>query len=145
MIRCLMRGSLIGLLSMVTVGVSAGVAVAEPCSVTAHLGARAVLVAGGAAVDIPVVHTCSPDGVFGGIDLEATEAVSHGRVAQAFDSTLEVTCDGTEHTSMVRMTPDNDIAFRRGTAVVRGSLHACDSSGLCTYVLLSDLVPILRP
>jgi hypothetical protein len=119
-------------------------AAAEPSSVTARLGESAALIAKGAAVEIPVVYTCSPDASWGGIDLFVTERVPGQRAAEGWASTFGAVCDGTEHTSAVTVPTSNGIAFHSGTAVVQGSLHACDQDGYCTYAPLSGTIDVKK-
>jgi hypothetical protein len=119
-------------------------AAAAPTSVTARLAESAALIAKGSAVEIPVVYTCSPDASWGGIDLFVTERVPGLRTAQGWGSTFGVICDGSEHTTAVTVPSSNGIAFHTGTAVVQGSLYACDQDGYCTYAPLSGTVDVKK-
>jgi hypothetical protein len=117
-------------------------AIAQPTSATAELGQTATLVAKGAAVQVPVIYSCSPDTAFGAIDIFVTERVGGNRTASGEGSTFNVTCDGAQHTVFVTVTSGNGIAFHQGTAVVQGSFQACDQNGLCLFVPLSGTIDI---
>jgi hypothetical protein len=119
-------------------------AAAEPASVTAALTDSATLIGKGAAVEIPVVYTCSTDATWGGVDLFVTERVPGNRTAQGWGSTFAAVCDGTQHTLPVTVASGNGIAFHTGTAVVQGSLYACDQYGLCTWALLAGTVDVKK-
>ena len=119
-------------------------AAAEPTSVTARLTESAALIAKGSAVEIPVVYTCSPDASWGGADLFVHERVPGLRTAEGWASAFGVVCDGSEHTVVVTVPSTNGIAFHTGTAVVQGSLYACDQDGYCTYVPLSGTVTVKK-
>jgi len=119
-------------------------AAAEPTSVTAALTDSAALIGKGAAVEIPVVYTCSADASWGGIDLFVTERVPGNRTAQGWGSTFGVVCDGTQHTYPVTVPSGNGIAFHTGTAVVQGSLYAVDQYGHATYVPLAGTVEVKK-
>jgi hypothetical protein len=119
-------------------------AAAEPTAVTAALTDTAALIGKGAAVQIPVVYTCSTDASWGGIDLFVTERVPGNRTATGWASSFGVVCDGTQHTTTVVVPSSNGIAFHNGTAVVQGSLYACDQDGYCNRVPLSGTVDVKK-
>lgn len=119
-------------------------AAAEPTSVAAALTGSATLIGKGGAVENPVVYTCSTDASWGGIDLFVAERVPGNRVAQGWGSTFGVVCDGTQHTIPVTVASGNGIAFHTGTAVVQGSLYACDQYGYCTYVPVPGTVDVKK-
>jgi hypothetical protein len=119
-------------------------AVAQPTSATAELGQTATLVAKGAAIEVPVIYSCSPDTAFGSIGIFVTERVPGNRTASGLGNTFNVTCDGAQHTALVTVTSGNGIAFHRGTGVVQGNFQACDVNGLCLVVLMSGTINIVN-
>lgn len=100
-------------------------AVAQEPTVTASLTGAATLVAKGAAVDVEVAYSCSPDATSASIDVSLTQRVSGGRLANGFGFT-SAPCDGAEHTTTVRVIADGDLAFKKGDAVGRGGVVACN-------------------
>ena len=114
----------------------------EPPTVTARLTGTATLVAKGAAVDVEVAYSCSPDSTSPSAQLRLTQRVSGGRVATGFAfSSSNLVCDGAEHTTTVRVTADGGRAFKKGDAVAQGAFTACNEFG-CRDQTLSGTVRV---
>jgi hypothetical protein len=128
------------------VGVSAAVA-QEPPTATARLTGTATLVAKGAAVDVDVAYSCSPDTTGGNVQLGLTQRVSGGLVASGFGFTNILVCDGAEHTTTMRVTARSPEgggpgrAFKKGDAVAEGAFSACNEFG-CRDQALSATVRV---
>jgi hypothetical protein len=145
-----MRRRLVRVLFVVALGTAlataalAPTAVAqEPPTMTARLTGPATLVAKGAAVDVEVAYSCSPDTTSSSVFVQLTQRVSGGRLATGSGFTSNLVCDGTEHTTTVRVIADGDLAFRKGEAVGRGSRVACNEFG-CIEALLSTATVRVR-
>jgi hypothetical protein len=119
-------------------------AAAAPTAVPGGLGDSATLIGKGAAVQIPVVYTCSTDALSGGVELVVTERVPGNRTAQGWGSSWDVVCDGTQRTSSFVVSASNGNAFHTGTAVVQGTLYACDEYGDCTWVPLAGTLDVKK-
>jgi hypothetical protein len=119
-------------------------AAAEPTSVTGALSDSATLIGKGAAVEIPVVYSCSTDAAWAGTDLLVTERVPGNQTAQGWGSGYGLVCDGSQHTSLVTVSSNNGNAFHSGTALVQGSLYAVDQYGYASYVPLNGTVDIKK-
>jgi hypothetical protein len=120
-------------------------AAAEPSSATAAtaaLGESATLIGKGAAVEIPVVYSCSPDTAWSSIDLYLTERVPGNRTAQGWGSNWSLVCDGAQHTSAITVTSSNGNAFHTGSALVQGGLYASDAYSYATYVPLTGTIDV---
>jgi hypothetical protein len=120
-------------------------AVAQPTSATAELGQTATLVAKGAAIEVPVIYSCSPDTAFGDIFFSSvTERVGGNRTATGSGSFRDLTCDDAQHTALVTVVSGNGIAFHQGTGFVQGAFEACDQNGFCLSVPLSGTIQIVK-
>ena len=121
---------------------------AVPTSASAALGGTATLVAKGAAIDVPVIYSCSSDTSAGTIVVIVSERVPGNHtasgVADTFGNEFGMICDGTQHTADIRVTSNNTFAFHKGTGVVRGSFEACDIDGSCASPLFSGLIKIAK-
>jgi hypothetical protein len=102
-----MRRRLVRILFVVALGTALATAALtppaiaqEPPTITASLTGAATLIARGAAVDVEVAYSCSPDTTSASISAELTQRVSGGRVATGSGFTTNLVCDGTEHTTM---------------------------------------------
>lgn len=116
-------------------------AVAQP-TISATFGETATLVARGAAIDVPVTYSCSPDTAFADIGVQVTQRVGGNRLAQGFGSTSNLICDGTEHTTLIRVTASGENAFRRGVALAVGFFTACTADFVCTSIRFEDTIQI---
>jgi hypothetical protein len=101
----------------------------EPPTITASLTGAATLVAKGAAVDVEVAYSCSPDTTSAAISVNLTQRVSGGRLATGSGFTSDLVCDGTEHITTVTVVADGNLAFKKGDAVGRGDTVACNDFG----------------
>ena len=119
-------------------------AVAQPTAATAELGQTATLVAKGAAVQVPVIYSCSPDTASGSVSVTVTERVGGKRIAQGSGGTSSLICDGAQHTALVTVTSFSGTAFHQGVALAQGSLVACDEFGVCLVVLFSGTIEIVK-
>jgi hypothetical protein len=113
----------------------------EPPTITASLTGAATLVAKGAAVDVEVAYSCSPDATSASIAVQLTQRVSSGQLATgsgfASTSTGGLVCDGAEHTTTVRVVAEGGLAFKKGAAVAEVvELVACNEFG-CVFSGLS--------
>jgi hypothetical protein len=143
--RLIVRIVMLVVLAGGLVSVPALSAVAQPTSATAALGQTATLVAKGAAIEVPVIYSCSPDTAFGDIFLSVTERVGGNRTAAGSGTFRELTCDGAQHTALVDVVSSNGIAFHQGTGFVSGGfLEACDQNGFCLDVPLSGTIQIVK-
>jgi hypothetical protein len=115
----------------------------EPPTMTASLTGTATLVAKGAAVNVDVTYSCSPDTTSASVFVQLTQRVSGGRVATGSGFVSGLVCDGTEHTATVTVIADGDVAFKKGDAVARGSRTACNEFS-CVEGLLSPATVRIR-
>jgi hypothetical protein len=119
-------------------------AVAQPTA-TAQFAARGTLVAKGAAVVVRVRYTCPEGAEPFFLDVRVTQRVG-GRVADGFGfvTGTNLTCDGTQHTAVVRVAAiAGGAPFRAGDALAQGILLVCDESG-CAEVQFSRVIEIVR-
>jgi hypothetical protein len=122
-------------------------AFAQPTG-TVQVGQPGTVVAKGAAVEVPVDYSCSPDATFASLSVAITERVGSNETATGFGSSTELTCDGSEHTALILATPTNGEsgnAFRKGEAVAQGHLFGCDQFGACFDVFSTGIIEILKP
>jgi hypothetical protein len=110
---------------------------------TVRIRQQATLVAGGAAVRVPIRYSCSPDTTYAEIDVQVTERVGGNRLAQGFGSTTNLVCDGQVHTAVVTVTAFGDNAFRRGEAFAQATLFFCNEF-TCTELRTSRVITIVR-
>jgi hypothetical protein len=116
-------------------------AVAQP-TLSARLVGTATLIAKGAAVEVPVIYSCAADATSAGVNIQVTQRVGGGRLAQGFGSISDLICDETEHTAVITVTAFGDNAFRRGDAFVQGFFSAC-SPETCSTINLTGTIRIV--
>ena len=106
-------------------------AVAQEPSITASLTGTATLVAKGAAVDVAVAYSCSPDTTNPFITVQLTQRVSGGHLATGSGaaSGSGLVCDGAVHITMVRVFASGERAFKKGDAVGVGTVIGCSDAG----------------
>ena len=105
-------------------------AVAQEPSITASLTGVATLVAKGAAVDVEVAYSCSPDTTNPFITVQLTQRVSGGQLATGSGSAGSgLVCDGAVHTTTVRVFASGERAFKKGDAVGVGTVIGCSEAG----------------
>jgi hypothetical protein len=144
------RRAVIRIVLLVTLGFALAAAVptlpaiAQPTAVTVELGQTATLVAKGAAVEVPVIYSCSPDTTFGDLSVSITQRVGGKRIAQGSRSTFDVICDGAEHTALITVTSSSGTPFHQGVAFAQASLFACDEFGFCRVVSVSGTIDIVK-
>jgi hypothetical protein len=97
----------------------------EPPTLTVSL-TGATLVAKGAAVDVELVYSCSPDTTSVSIRIDLTQRVSGGRLATGTGFARDLVCDGAEHTTTVRVIAEGDLAFKKGDAVAEVGFVICN-------------------
>jgi hypothetical protein len=119
------RAVLVLLLLTGTLVASALPALAQPTG-TVRIGPEATLVARGAAIQVPVRYSCTPETTFGELSVQVTQRVGGGRLAEGFGSTTNLICDGQVHTARVTVTASGENAFRQGVAFARASLFVCE-------------------
>jgi hypothetical protein len=141
--RLVGRIILLGVLGLSLVAVSGLPAAAQP-TVTVELGETATLVAKGAAVQVPVIYSCSPDAAFTALNVIVNERVGGNRIAQGGLVTSDLTCDGAQHTALVTVTSITGNAFHKGVAFVQADLSACDVNGNCVDVPTSGTIKIVK-
>jgi hypothetical protein len=112
--------------ALATAALTAPAVAQEPPTITARLTGNATLVAKGAAVDVEVAYSCSPDTTSATIGVELTQRVSSGQLATGFGFTSDLVCDGAEHTTTVRVVAEGGNAFKKGSAVAEVDLVACN-------------------
>jgi hypothetical protein len=141
--RLVVRVTLLGLLGLSLVAVSSLPAAAQP-TVTVELGQTATLVARGAAVQVPVIYSCSPDAAFTALNVTVSERVPGNRIAQGGLVTSDLICDGAQHTALVTVTSITGNAFHKGVAFVQADLSACDVNGNCVDVPVSGTINVVK-
>jgi hypothetical protein len=105
-------------------------AVAQEPSITASLTGAATLVAKGAAVDVAVAYSCSPDTTSPFITVQLTQRVSGGHLATGSGAASSgLVCDGTVDTTTVRVFASGERAFKKGDAVGVGTVIGCSDAG----------------
>jgi hypothetical protein len=105
-------------------------AVAQEPSITASLTGAATLVAKGAAVDVEVAYSCSPDTTSPFITVQLTQRVSGGHLATGSGAASSgLVCDGAVHTTTVRVFASGERAFKKGDAVGVGTVIGCTDAG----------------
>jgi hypothetical protein len=128
MLRRLVRILLVVALgtALATTALTAPAVAQEPPTITARLTGNATLVAKGAAVDVEVAYSCSPDTTSATISVELTQRVSSGQLATGLGFTSDLVCDGAEHITTVRVVAEGSNAFKKGEAVADVDLVACN-------------------
>ena len=100
--------------------------ISPPLVLLAEAQGPASLVAGGAAVDVPVEYSCSAESMYIGVQL--AQAVKK-QVAVGSGST-QVPCDGRTHRVLVRVRADAaGVAFAKGKASATTDVYGCTSKG----------------
>jgi hypothetical protein len=125
---------LVRILFVVALGTALGITLAVPAvaqepPITATVTGAATLVAKGAAVDVEISYTCSPDTDFAFVGVALTERVGGGLLATGHGGTEEFVCDGAAHTTTAGVTADGDRPFKKGDAVAQVGIEACSPSG----------------
>jgi hypothetical protein len=132
--------SLMVFAGFIALALLASPAVAQP-TISARVGDTATLVAKGAAVDVAVIYTCSPDAASGAASVDLTQRVSGKRLARGSGASDAISCDGTEHTVILTEVAD-DVPFKKGDATAQGSFEVCSLSFECTLIRFSGTVQI---
>jgi hypothetical protein len=112
--------------ALATTALTAPAVAQEPPTFTPRLTGAATLVAKGAAVDVEVAYSCSPDTTSVSIRVDLTQRVSGGRLATGPGFTSDLVCDGAEHTTTVRVVAEGGIAFKKGPAVAEVGFVVCN-------------------
>jgi hypothetical protein len=117
---------------------------------TVQVGQPGTLVAKGAAVEVPIVYSCSSDTTFASLSVTITQRVGSNEIATGTGVNTDLlTCDGSEHTYVILVTPTNggsNNAFRKGEALAEGHLLACDETGFpCSEAYSSGVIQIVKP
>jgi hypothetical protein len=100
--------------------------ISPPLVLLAEAQGPALLVTGGAAVDVPVEYSCSAESMYIGVQL--VQAVKK-QVASGSGST-QVPCDGRTHRVLVRVRADGSgVAFAKGNASATTDVYGCTSKG----------------
>jgi hypothetical protein len=112
-----------------------------PPTLTVSLAGTGRLVAKGAAVDVDVVHRCSP-GLDGGMLVNLTQRVGGGRLATGSGLLSDFVCDNAEHIATVRVIAET-VAFKKGDAVGEGTFEGCSPGG-CLFVRMPTATVRIR-
>jgi hypothetical protein len=110
-------------------------------TLTVSLAGTGRLVAKGAAVDIDVVHRCSP-GLDGGMLVNLTQRVGGKLLATGNGLLTDFVCDNAEHTATVRVIAET-VAFKKGDAVGEGTFEGCSPGG-CLFVRMPTATVRIR-
>jgi len=122
-------------------GIAAPVHAAPATLVSAGPG---ILVADGAAVDIPVTFVCDtgPTLVTAVPVIQLTQRVSDGRIAGGLGN-AELICTRKAQTATIRVVP-NVMAFNEGTAAATIVLQSCNAQFQCSAEIVNTEVKIAR-
>jgi hypothetical protein len=105
---------------------SASSAVAQSApELTISVQSPATLIAHGAAVDVPVVVSCSTDAGTATVTVYLNEAV--GKRIAVGGTSVEVGCTGAPETVLVRVFANNVAFSKARAALAQGSIFACNS------------------
>jgi hypothetical protein len=114
---------------------------ASALSLDVQLAPTAQLVAGGAAVDVPMTVTCDATGTADVFVNVTQRRGSH--VVQGFGSS-SLTCTGSAQTLVVRVPSGSDIVFKpKKRAVASAELFGCDATE-CGSDTDSEVIQILK-
>lgn len=104
------------------------------------------LVANGAAVDVPVLYTCSGTSGPAGLDVHVTERVSGNAIADGFGFLQGGgSCTGEIKSATIEVTANPGRAFARGSAVATGDIFACrPNSTFCGDGLNTQTITIVK-
>jgi hypothetical protein len=94
---------------------------------TISVQSPATLIAHGAAVDVPVVFSCSVDSDSASVNVYVNEAV--GKRIAIGGTSVEVGCTGAPETMLIRVFANNTAFSKTRSALVQGSIYACNSEG----------------
>jgi hypothetical protein len=122
-------------------GIAAPVHAAPATLVSAGPG---ILVADGAAVDIPVTFVCdtAPTLLTAVPVIQLTQRVSDGRIAGGLGN-AELACTRKAQTVTVRVVP-NVMAFNEGTAAATIVLQSCNAQFQCSAEIINTEVKIAK-
>lgn len=111
--------------------------ISPPLVLLARAQSPARLVAGGAAVDVPVTYSCTAQTM--SVFVQVTEKVGNGIASgSAFTS---VPCDGRTHRLLLRVTASHPgRAFTPGTATTQTDVSGCRRSSGDRYICGDDSV-----
>jgi hypothetical protein len=103
-----------------------------------------ILVADGAAVDIPVTFVCDTDPTLltAVPVIQLTQRVSDGRIAGGLGN-AELTCTRKAQTATIRVVP-NVMAFNEGTAAATIVLQSCNAQFQCSAEIINTEVKIAK-
>jgi hypothetical protein len=80
------------------------------------------LVAGGAALDVPVEYTCN--GISTSVSVSVTQRAGGKTIASGYGDT-QVACTGAHQNTTITVTATGNKAFSRGDAVATGRINGC--------------------
>jgi hypothetical protein len=124
----LMKGLAVTLLSLFVLGLAPSMASAQS---VIKIGDKAKLLAGGAAVSLPVSVTCDPGSTtYKNLSGRITQYVNSRTIASGYAYTDQVTCDSVAHTVNLFVQPnDGSPPFKLGSAAVKADLSLCSDLG----------------
>ena len=130
--------------AVLTAGLMAVAAPAHATPGTLEAG-PGVLVADGAAVDIPVTFTCDTDpGLIMAVPLvQLSQRVSDGRIASGIGSD-QISCTKQSQTVTLRVVP-TVMAFDEGTAAATLLLQSCTVQFQCSTVIVHTELTLTKP
>ena len=104
-----------------------------------------ILVAGGAAVDVPVTFVCDTDPALTiAIPVvQVTQRVSDGRIAGGGGND-QLSCTKQAQTVTIRVVP-NMMAFNEGAAAASVYLQTCSAQFQCTTVINNTEITLAKP
>ena len=128
-------------LTAVLMAVAAPASAAPATLVSAGPG---ILVADGAAVDIPVTFVCDTDPTFVTAVpvIQLTQRVSDGRIAGGLGNS-ELSCTRKAQTVTIRVIP-NVMAFNEGTAAATIVLQSCTAQFQCSAKIINTEVELAK-
>jgi hypothetical protein len=103
-----------------------------------------ILVADGAAVDIPVTFVCDTDPtlLIAVPVVQLTQRVSDGRIAGGFGNE-QLSCTRQSQTVTIRVVP-NVMAFNEGTAAATIVLQSCNAQFQCSAEIINTELKLAR-
>jgi hypothetical protein len=128
-------------LAAVLMGIAAPAHAAPATLVSAGPG---ILVADGAAVDIPITFVCDTDPTLltAVPVIQLTQRVSDGRIAGGLGN-AELSCTRKAQTVTIRVVP-NVMAFNEGTAAATVVLQSCNAQFQCSAEIINTEVELAK-
>jgi hypothetical protein len=132
------RASVAAALGAASILCAAGGAQAALPAPVISVGSTGTLIAGGAAISIPVIVTCAEGS--GAVNTQITQRRGSGLVRGEDSSSY--TCDGTAQTLTMIVQPGSGV-YKTGEALVTANAYLCDYDN-CYYAVSDDKVVQIR-